>query len=195
MKLALNLAVQRSAHDRYAVLVAGPVALIALVLLILLGHSAAREWKSYQHVRASLGPLRATEAELREREKALRRELDRPEPREVYRRVRMVNGLFERRRLSLTELTEEISSLLPGNVRLTSLTLVEGGELPVVRLGFNAATETAMEEFLVSLEDSPRFSDIAILNQTLGAEGPDENALAVSCTARYHLREVSEEER
>jgi hypothetical protein len=155
----------------------------------------AREWQSYQHLRASLEPLRATETELRERENALRRELDRPEPREVYRRVRMVNGLFERRRLSLTELTEEVSRLLPGNVRLTALTVVEGGESPAVRLGFDAATETAMEEFLVSLEDSPRFSDIAILNQGFAAEGSDENAITVSCMARYHLREVAEEKR
>lgn len=195
MKLALNLAIERGAHDRYAFVVAGPLAGIALAVLVLLGHSAAREWQSYQRIRTSLEPLQATAMELRERENALRRELERPEPREVYRRVRMVNGLFDRRRLSLTELTDEISRLLPDQVRLTSLTLAESSELPTVRLGFEAATETAMEEFLVRLEDSPRFSDIAILNQGFSGEASDENSIRVSCVARYHLRDVAGEKR
>lgn len=188
MKLELNLALQQSRRDRYALLFAGPLTLLALAGLVLLGVSAGRNWRAYLDHRESSKPLAAVEAELRQRENALKRELERPQSREIYRRVQMVNGLFERRQFSLTELTAELARLVPGEVRLSSLAYVESGEAPVVRLGFVAAGETAMEEFLVKLEDSPRFSEVAILSQSFLGDDSEGGTITVTCTARYLWR-------
>jgi hypothetical protein len=188
MKLELNLALQQSRRDRFAMLIAGPLTLLAVAGLLLLGASAGRNWRAYLDLRESTKPLASVEAELRQRESALKRELERPQSREIYRRVQMVNGLFERRQFSLTELTAELSRLVPGDVRLSSLAYVESGDAPVVRLGFVAAGETAMEEFLVKLEDTPRFSEVVILSQGFLGDDSEGGTITVACAARYHWR-------
>jgi hypothetical protein len=185
MKLTLNLSTTPSPHERYALAGAVPTAVIALAGLVLLSLLAGRDFREYRSVHRSVLEVQQTEAGLRAQEMALRRGLERPQLRQVYRQVHFVNSLIDQKQFSLTELTEKVSKLLPGEVRLTGLALSRGEKDPVVRFTVAGNNEEAVETFLSNLEDSADFADVAILNQGFAQEGAGQGPVTIACAARY----------
>jgi hypothetical protein len=185
MKITLNLATPPSPHERYGLAWAIPTVVVALVGMGLLAFFAQRNYRDYRTVHRSVLEMQQREAELRSRELSLRRELERPQFREVYRQAQFVNALIDQRRFSLTELTQKVSNLLPGEVRLTGLVLPQGGKEPVVRFAVVGNSEEAIEAFLSNLEDSSDFGDVAILDQGFAQESGTQGSVTVVCMARY----------
>jgi len=185
MKIALNLSTAPTPRERFALAWAAPLAIAGLAALVLLSVSAARSFREYRKVHRSLLELQVTASGLRDRESALRRELERPEFREVLRGVEFVDALIEQKQFSLTELTAQVTRLLPPQVRLTGLALAEWAGDPVVRFTIEGNNEEAAEAFLGNLEDSPYFKDVAILNQGFAQEGSAAGPVTVACTAHY----------
>jgi Tfp pilus assembly protein PilN len=185
MKITLNLATPPSPHERYGLAWAIPTVFVALVGMGLLAFFARRNYRDYRAVHRSVLEMQQREAELRSRESSLRRELEQPQFREVYRQANFVNALIDQKQFSLTELMQKVSNLLPGEARLTSLVLPQGGKEPVVRFAVVGNSEEAIEAFLSNLEDSSDFADVAILNQGFAQESGTEGSVAVVCMARY----------
>jgi Tfp pilus assembly protein PilN len=185
MKITLNLATPPSPHERYGLAWAIPTVVVALVGMGLLAFFARRNYRDYRAVHRSVLEMQQREAELRSRELSLRRELEQPQFREVYRQAQFVNALIDQRRFSLTELTQKVSNLLPGEVRLTSLVLPQGGKEPVVRFALVGNSEEAIEAFLSNLEDASDFADVAVLNQGFAQESGTQGSVTVVCMARY----------
>ncbi|MGD0922448.1 MAG: hypothetical protein ABSA70_11895 [Terriglobia bacterium] len=185
MKLTLNLSTTPSSHERYALAWAVPTAVIALAGLVLLSLLAVRNFREYRSVRRSVLESEQTEARLRTQEMALRRDLEQPQLRQVYRQAQFVNALIDQKQFSLTELTEKVSKLLPGDVRLTGLALSRAEKDRVVRFSVAGNDEEAVETFLSRLEDSADFADVAILNQGFGQEGAGHGPVIIACVARY----------
>jgi Tfp pilus assembly protein PilN len=185
MKITLNLATPPSPHERYGLAWAIPTVVVALVGMGLLAFFARRNYRDYRAVHRSVLEMQQREAELRSRELSLRRELEQPQFREVYRQAQFVNALIDQRRFSLTELTQKVSNLLPGEVRLTSLVLPQGGKEPVVRFSVVGNSEEAIEAFLSNLEDASDFADVAVLNQGFAQESGTQGSVTVVCMARY----------
>jgi len=185
MKLTLNLSTTPSPHERYALAWAIPTAVIALAGLVLLSLLAVRNFREYRSVHRSVLESEQTEARLRTQEMALRRDLEQPQLQEVYRQAQFVNALIDQKQFSLTELTEKVSKLLPGDVRLTSLAFSRAEKDPVVRFTVAGNDEEAVETFLSRLEDSADFADVAILNQGFGQEGAGGGPVIITCVARY----------
>lgn len=185
MKITLNLATPPSPHERYGLAWAIPTVVVALVGMGLLAFFARRNYRDYRAVHRSVLEMQQREAELRSRELSLRRELEQPQFREVYRQAQFVNALIDQRRFSLTELTQKVSNLLPGEVRLTSLVLPQGGKEPVVRFAVVGNSEEAIEAFLSNLEDASDFADVAVLNQGFAQESGTQGSVTVVCMARY----------
>jgi Tfp pilus assembly protein PilN len=185
MKITLNLATPPSPHERYGLAWAIPTVVVALVGMGLLAFFARRNYRDYRGVHRSVLEMQHREAELRSRELSLRRELEQPQFREVYRQAQFVNALIDQRRFSLAELTQKVSNLLPGEVRLTSLVLPQGGKEPVVRFALVGNSEEAIEAFLSNLEDASDFADVAVLNQGFAQESGTQGSVTVVCMARY----------
>ncbi len=185
MRIALNLATAPSPRERYALAWAVPVTVAALAVLLLLALFTVRSYREYRKVHRSLLEVRAAEDALRNRQATLQRDLEQPHSREIFRRVRFVNGLIDEKQFSLTGLTKQVTGLLPPQVRLTGLGLVQGGSDPVVRFTIVGNSEEAAEKFLANLEDSPSFRDVFILNQGFGQGESAEGAVTIACTAHY----------
>lgn len=185
MRVTLNLATARSPRERYALLWAVPVAVMALVGLAIFSASAVGSFRKYLERHRSVAERQELETQLRFREKALKAELDRPDLRELYRQARYVNALIESKHFSATELLEKVSKLLPAQVRLSGLALTQSDAGPVVKFNVVGGNEEALEAFLINLEESPDFSEVTIINQGFEQEGGAEGPVNISCTARY----------
>jgi hypothetical protein len=185
MKIALNLSTAPSPSERYGLAWAIPALVVGLAGLVFLSTLGVRAFREYRTVHQSLLALQQTEAQLHHRETALRREFEKPEIREVFRQVRFVNSLIDKKQFSLSDLVQEVSKLLPAEVRLEGMALGDSGNDRVVRFALVGNDEQAAETFLSNLEDSPDFSDVAILNQGYAQEGATGGAVTIACTARY----------
>jgi hypothetical protein len=185
MRITLNLAVAESARDRYALAWAVPATLVGLLGFVLLGVSLVREFREYRAVQRQVAEVQQRQDQLRTEGAAIRRELEKPEFRELLRQARFVNTLIDAKQLSPTELAARLADLLPDQARLTGLALAGQGEDLVVRLGVSAKSEEAIEEFLGDLEDAPDFKDVTIINQGFQEEGTQPGQVSVACTARY----------
>jgi hypothetical protein len=185
MKIDLNLAVAPSSRERYALVWAVPTTLAALVVLALLSLSALRTYREYRKVHASVEELRAQEAKSRQRESELRRDLERPQLREVFRSVRFVNGLIDEKQSTVSELVERVAKLLPPQARLVGLVMGESGGNTMVRVSVAGKSEEALEKFLSNLENSDNFSEVAIISQGFAPEGSEGEPVRIACSARY----------
>lgn len=186
MKTTLNLALPSSARERYALAWALPVGAVGLLVLVLLGVSAMSDFQSYRRARAALQKVQQEETQMRGREAALRRELERPQLREVYRYSRLINGVIGKREFSALQMLEKMTALLPVDARLDGLEMDLESPARVLRLTVSAEKEESLEKFLVNLEDSPDFADVNVLSHGLPSESESGNELATAaCQVRY----------
>ena len=170
MRINLNLAVHQSFHERYALYWATPVALGALVALVVLTVSAQRTIREYKQVRRSVAECQSEQARLGAREMAALRRLQQPQFQRVLRQASYVNSLIDQRQLSFTALTAKLARLLPADVRLTTLSLSAGSDGFSVRMTIESSTQEKLIEFVQSLEESPDFTDPAISSEDPGQE-------------------------
>jgi hypothetical protein len=195
MKINLNLAVYQPTHERYALGWTVPVACGALVTLVYLGGSALRTIRAYQKVHRSVAECQAQMGLLRDRQQAAVRRLQQPQFQGVLREAGYVNSLIDRRQLSVTELIAKLNRLMPADVRLTTLSLSEGSEGPLVRMTIEGSHQEKVIAFVQNLEESSDFSDPAITSEDPGSQGggapgpqggaPSEASARVICTALY----------
>ena len=188
MKISLNLAIAPSPRERYALTWAIPTGVLAAVGLVLLGFMAVRNYREFRSAHRSLADLQQVEAKMREHEAALKKDLERPQLHEMFRQAQFVNSVIDHKQFSLTELTQKVTKLLPGQARLDSLILAHAEKNPPVRLSVAGNSEEDIEKFLENLENSSDFADVAVLSQGVAQaseEGGGKEPVTVVCTARY----------
>jgi Tfp pilus assembly protein PilN len=175
-----------SSRERYALAWAIPLGVMALVVLIVLGATAVKDYRALQNARLTLAQLLGEEAKLQAREASLRQELERPQLKEVYRYSRLINEVIARRGFSIQGLMEKVTRLLPEDVRLDALELDLEASGRVVRLAVSAEKEESLEKFLVNLEDSPDFADVSVISHRLpDSKSEDHDLATAACTVRY----------
>jgi len=183
MKVSLNLAVPQKRGERYALAWAAPAAILALAGLIFLVASAARTYQAYRQVHSDYLKLEEQARALDQAEKDLRKDLDRPPLRSLYRETQFVNSILERKQLSLTVLAERVTGLLPPSVRLVSLSFAQpDGSVRLVVIG---KSEEALENFVSNMEDASDFKDVAIVNETMEEADVHAGEVSLTCLARY----------
>jgi hypothetical protein len=188
MKITLNLSPAASLRDSLALTWAVPATVIGLAALIFLGRASLHEYRDYQGMQHQLSEIQGRADELRNQEAAIRRMLDNPAHRELFRQVQFVNKLIDQRKLSLTELSARVAGLLPDDTFLMGLALTapkKPGDDYIVRLGITTKNEDAIETFLNDLEDAPDFKDVSIINQGFQETITQADQVSVVCTARY----------
>ena len=185
MRVSLNLALAPSRRERYALAWALPATVLGLAVLALLGFTTWRQFRDYRHVHALLAAQEAREESMRSQEMSLRKELEQPKYRVTLNEVKFLNLLIQRKQVSLTRLAAEITGMLPDEVRLNGLSLMNKQDELLVRIVLNAKDVKGIETFLGNLEDSPHFRDVELVNQGFAESGPAGSPLNVACTARY----------
>jgi Tfp pilus assembly protein PilN len=185
MRINLNLAVAESVRDRYSLAWALPATLAGLLGLVLLAVSGVREFREYRAVRRQVAEVQQREGQLRAQGADIRRELEKPEFRELLRQARFINTLIDQKQLSPAALAARLADLLPDDARLTGLAVSWQGEDLVVRMGVSGKDEEAIEAFLGDLEDAPDFKDVTIINQGFEEVGAQPGQVSIACTARY----------
>ncbi len=185
MKVTLNLAISPGPRERYALAWAAPVTLLALGGFVLLCVSATRNLIAYRSTQRDRLNIQKQEAALSKNEIELRKDLDQQRLRGVVREAQFVNTLIDRKQVSLSVLMGEVTQLLPGSVRLTSMVLSEQGGDRVVRFVVTGTSEEALENFLINLEGSPDFRDVTTLNQGIEGESAAGGQVSLTCTVRY----------
>jgi len=186
MKVTLNLSTSAHTRERVALAWAVPAVVIGLAGLFYLGVSTLRAARDYRDVHRSVAELEERLARMKEHEVALKRDLERPQYRELLRNVQFVNQLIEKKQLTLTDLAARVAKLLPGKVRLNGLTLAQQQDGSyLVRFTLTGQSEEAVENFVGNLEDSSEFKDVTIANQGFEQEGGAAGPVNIACTARY----------
>ena len=185
MKISVNVATISSPRERYALAFALPLAVAAAISLVMLSYSVVRGYTDYHRIERQTSALLQQKQALTEKENTLKNNLEQPRERAVFRKVQFVNGLIERKQLSLTQITETVSKLLPPNVRLSSMTLTRGREDTQVRFMVVGKSEEALGAFLSNLEDSSDFQDFSVASQGFQRGQTDAAGVSISCTARY----------
>jgi hypothetical protein len=185
MKINLNLAIPEKAREHYALAWAIPAMVLGLGGLLFLASSTVRAFRDYRSTQRQIAACEQREEQLGGRETALRRELEEPQSRQVLQQVQYLNGLIEKKQISLAELAAKVTELLPAQARLTGLALQGEKDDLMVRFTVTGRSEEALETFLSHLEDSPAFQDVAIVNQGFQEEGAGPEPVTISCTARY----------
>jgi hypothetical protein len=185
MKVSLNLAVPQSPRERYALAWAAPVTILALAGFIFLVTSAARAYRAYRQVHRDYFKLEEQAKALDQAEKDLRKDLERPPFRGLYRETQFVNTILERKQLSFTALAERVTQLLPPSVHLVSLSFAQPDRERAVRFVVVGKSEEALENFVINLENASDFKDVAIVNQTIEEADVHGGEVRVTCIARY----------
>jgi hypothetical protein len=185
MKILLNLAIPPSARERYALYWATPASLLGLIGLAFLLVFTLRSFRQYRAVEKALAAHQEQANALGAQEMALRKRLEEPGARQLLNDAQIINRLIDKKRVSLTGLAADIADLMPGEVRLTGLTLAPEGQELAVRFVIAGKGEEAIERFLSNLEDSPHFKDVAIINQGFEQTGTSSDLENIACAAHY----------
>ena len=185
MKVVLNLAIPPKAHERYALFWATPATLLGIAGLAFILLSTVRSFREYEGVQKSVAEHQARENALRAQETALRRQMEEPGSRRLLNDVQFLNELIEAKRFSVTGLVADITDLIPDEVRLTALAVAPQGKELAVRFVIAGKSEEAIERFLSSLEDSPHFKNVAIINEGFEQTGATSELENIPCTAQY----------
>jgi len=116
---------------------------------------------------------------------ALRRQLEEPESRRILSDVRFIDALIEQKRLSLTGLVTNLAELMPEEVKLSALALAPDSHGLAIRFVITGKSDEAVEHFLSNLEESPHFTDVAIVNEGFEESGANAELENIACTAHY----------
>ena len=109
--------------------------------------------------------------------------------RRVLNDVQSVNALIDAKQVSLISLVEDITGLIPDDVRLSALAMAPDGHETALRFVVTSKNSEAIERFLSNLEDSPHFKDVAITNGGLEETGTNTELENIACTAHYMVGE------
>jgi Tfp pilus assembly protein PilN len=184
MKVNLNLSLSQSFRQRHAVAWSVPALILGLALLVRIVLSIQSDWSRYRSERHT-AEIEANQLnELAAREADLRKQLNLPQNRKLLRSVEFVNDLIQQRQLSFSEVTDQLISLMPPQVRLITLSVPDFTGEPVLHLGIEGGSEAPVETFLSHLEDSPAFTDVTVTSQGFEEKG-NGAPVSISCTVRY----------
>lgn len=184
MKVTLNLASLPSRRERYALSWAIPLAILGAVALGFIIRFGIGDIREYRRIQKDIAQLQEQNQKLALQEADLRRNAELPEYQAVVGEAQYVNSLIEDKKTSVADLVTKIGKLIPEDVRLSNMSM-KNAKGAQVSFSVTGKDEEALEKFLTALEDSPDFQDVSVSNEGFQGQGESENAVSISCTARY----------
>jgi len=185
MKIDINLASPESRLRRMLRYAAPVVMVLAAALFVQIVVAAGRQFEEYRKVHRSILRYQAEISELRIREAASQAVLRGAPTVKLYQQINFLNSLIDQKKVSLSGLTSKVTRLLPGQARLTSLSLTQTQDGPTVKFSVEGAESAAVYQFLRNLERSPDFNAVTVTDQAFDTNGTNKGMVTLTCSARY----------
>ena len=185
MKIRVNLATRALETHRRFLAASGLVATLAGLALLILSWQVYGRRKADQEFRKQMDQVQRRMADLQRQRQELEQFFSRPENKNLHDRSVYLNSLIDQRSFNWTQMFMDLERLLPGGVRVVSISpKLEKGRVSV-KLLIGATSDDSKLKFLKALESSKEFGGIAVLGERTPNRGESGDVALVELTAWY----------
>lgn len=167
MKTNFNLATKPLENNRRFVAGSSALGVIAVLAMVFLSLHAIHARRANREMRMEVDHLREqVRISLRQQE-SLRNAFKSPQAIEALKRSAFLNGLIEARTFPWTKMFADLEQILPAGVRVISISpqMDKDGKVKV-QLSVGAANDEQKIKFLNSIDSSPVFSDVHVMQES-----------------------------
>jgi len=187
MKVRLNLATSPLESKRRFAVSSSVVGSLATLGLLLLSWHAYSVWRSDKVFRARQSAIESQIAALQQQRQALASFFDQPETVKRRQRAAYLNALIQQRAFPWIKIFMDLESILPEGVRVVSIEPKLSGDNVQLRFTVGALTDEGKLKFLKTLETSPEFSHIQLLNESNATRADQSDRVVLELQAQYSV--------
>ena len=187
MKVRLNLATSPLESNRRFTVGASAIGFLALVGLFLLSRQAYSVWSSDKEFRLRQAALEGQIESLQRRRQTLYSFFEQPETVKRRQRAAYLNALIQQRAFPWIKIFMDLERILPAGVRVVSIEPKLTGDTVQLKLVVGAATDEGKLKFLKTLETSPEFSRIQLLNESRPNRPEETDRVVLVLQAQYSV--------
>src|ERR1700674_36657 len=187
MKVRLNLATSPLESNRRFAVGASAIGFFAVLGLLLLSWNAFSVWRADKVFRTRQAALENQIATLQQQRQNLAAFFDQPETVKRRQRAAYLNALIQQRAFPWIKIFMDLERILPGGVRVVNIEPKLSGDNVQLHFVVGALTDEGKLKFLKTLETSPEFSNIKLLNES-NATPPDQgDRVLLDLQAQYSV--------
>jgi len=187
MKVRLNLATSPLESNRRFAVGASLIGSLAVLGLLLLSWNAYRVWRVDKVIRSRQAGLENQIAASQQRRQMLASFFDQPETVKRRERAAYLNALIQQRAFPWIKIFMDLESILPEGVRVVSIEPKLSGDNVQLRFVVGALTDEGKLKFLKTLETSPEFSHIQLLNESNATRADQSDRVLLELQAQYSI--------
>jgi Tfp pilus assembly protein PilN len=187
MKVRLNLATAPLESKRRFAVSAWVLGSLGLLALAVLSWTAYSVWRADKVSRARQAALESQIAALQQQRQALAGFFDQPETVKRRQRAAYLNALIQQRAFPWIKIFMDLESILPEGVRVVNIEPKLSGDTVQLRFTVGALTDEGKLKFLKTLETSPEFSKIQLLNESSAARADQGDRVVLEMLAQYSV--------
>src|SRR6202521_786630 len=173
MKVRLNLSTSPLESNRRFALGATVIGTIAVVALFVLSYRTYSVWRSDKVLRARQDALELQIGKLQQQRQGLSEFFENSQTVQRRQRAAYLNALIQQRAFPWIKIFMDLERILPEGVRVVSIEPKLSGDNVQLHFVVGALTDEGKLKFLKTLETSPEFSNIKLMNES-NATPPDQ---------------------
>jgi Tfp pilus assembly protein PilN len=187
MKVRLNLATAPLESKRRFAVGASVVGTLGVLGLILLSWNAFSVWRAEKVSRTRQAALENQISALQQQRQALAAFFDQPETVKRRQRAAYLNALIQQRAFPWIKIFMDLEGILPEGVRVVNIEPRLSGDIVQLRFSVGALTDEGKLKFLKTLETSPEFSQIKLLNESNAGRADQGDRVVLDLEAQYSV--------
>ena len=187
MKVRLNLSTAPLESNRRFAMAAGVIGTIAVVALIVLSFRTYSVWQNDKELRARQDAVEQQIARLQQQRQSLSDFFENTQTVQRRQRAAYLNSLIQQRAFPWIKIFMDLESILPEGVRVVSIEPKLSGDNVQLRFVVGALTDEGKLKFLKTLETSPEFSHIQLLNESNAARPDQGDRVVLDLQAQYSV--------
>ena len=187
MKVRLNLATSPLESNRRFAVGASAIGFFAVLGLLLLSWNAFSVWRADKVFRTRQAALENQIATLQQQRQNLAAFFDQPETVKRRQRAAYLNALIQQRAFPWIKIFMDLERILPEGVRVVSIEPKLSGDNVQLHFVVGALTDEGKLKFLKTLETSPEFSNIKLLNESNSTRPDQGDRVLLDLQAQYSV--------
>jgi type IV pilus assembly protein PilN len=187
MKVRLNLATSPLESNRRFTVGALAMGCLALVALLLLSWRAYGIWSADKAFRTRQASVESQIALLQQQRQTLASFFDQPETVRRRQRAAYLNALIQQRAFPWIKIFMDLERILPEGVRVVSIEPKLVGDNLELKFAVAALSDEGKLKFLKTLERSPEFSHIQLLDESGTNRTDQADHVVLNLLAQYSV--------
>jgi Tfp pilus assembly protein PilN len=187
MKVRLNLATVPLESKRRFAVGASAIGGLGLLALLLLSWNVLSVWRSDKVSRTRQAVLESQISALQQQHQQLAAFFDQPETVKRRQRAAYLNALIQQRAFPWIKIFMDLEKILPEGVRVVNIEPKLSGDIVQLRFVVGALTDEGKLKFLKTLETSPEFSQIQLLNESSASRADQGDRVVLELLAQYSV--------